>query len=105
MNTGPQTLPTPPIVRLRLFVAGNSLRSQEAIKNLRRICDDHLDGNADLEVIDIYQQPDVAQDYQVMAAPTLLKLLPLPVQRIAGDLSEPGHILRSLNLMRAGHVK
>jgi len=85
--------------RLRLVVAGSSLRAQRAIENLRRICDGRLRGRVDLEVIDIYQQPQLAQEYQVIAAPTLVKLLPLPVRRIIGDLSEEERVLRGLEII------
>ncbi len=84
--------------RLRLFVAGSTLRSQRAISNLRRICDRHVSGPIDLEVIDIYQQPDLAGHYQIVAAPTLVKLLPLPVRRMVGDLSSTERVLRGLDL-------
>ncbi len=83
---------------LRLFVAGSTLRSQRSIENLRRVCDQYLAGQVDLEVIDIYQQPELAERYQVIAAPTLIKLLPLPVRRIIGDLSETDRVLRGLEL-------
>ena len=85
--------------RLRLVVAGRTLRSQRAIENLRRICDDHLGGKVDLEVIDVYQQPELAQKYQVIAAPTLVKLLPLPIRRVIGDLSHKERVLRGLEIM------
>ena len=88
-----------PSYRLRLIVAGRTLRSRRAIDNLRQICDSRLTGMVDLEVIDIYQLPEMAQEYQVVAAPTLLKLLPLPVRRIIGDLSNSEQILRSLDLL------
>ncbi len=89
----------PPIAyRLRLFVAGSTLRSQRAIANLRRVCDEQLAGQVDLEVIDIYQQPELAEQYQVIAAPTLVKLLPQPIRRIVGDLSETDRVLRGLDL-------
>lgn len=88
----------PPRYRLRLFVAGNSARSGQAIENLRRICDEHLGGLVDLEVIDIYQQPALAVQHQVIAAPTLVKLLPLPVRRIIGDLSATPRVLRGLDV-------
>ncbi|MGI4939816.1 MAG: circadian clock KaiB family protein [Janthinobacterium lividum] len=90
--------PSPTGYKLRLFVAGSTLRSQRSIKNLRRVCDEHLAGQVDLEVIDIYQQPELAEQYQVIAAPTLVKLLPLPVRRIIGDLSETDRVLRGLEL-------
>jgi len=88
-----------PSYRLRLVVAGHTLRSRKAINNLKRICDTQLMGLVDLEVIDIYQLPEMAQEYQVVAAPTLLKLLPLPVRRIIGDLSNSDKILSSLDLL------
>jgi circadian clock protein KaiB len=84
--------------QLRLIVAGSTARSRRAIENLRRVCDEHLDGQVDLEIIDIYQQPELAGQYQVIAAPTLVKLLPLPVRRIIGDLSEDARVLRGLEI-------
>lgn len=84
--------------RLRLVVAGRTLPSQRAIENLRRICDEHLRGQVDLEVIDIYQQPELAEKYQVIAAPTLVKLLPLPIRRVIGDLSEKDRVLHGLEI-------
>lgn len=84
--------------RLRLFVAGSTPRSQQSIENLRRICDELLAGRVDLEVFDIYQQPELAEQYQVIAAPTLVKLLPLPIRRIIGDLSDTDRVLRGLDL-------
>ncbi len=91
---------TPPAYRLRLFIAGNTDRSRRAIENLRHICAHHLgSGQIDLEVVDIYQQPELASPYQVIAAPTLVKLLPLPVRRIIGDLSETERVLHGLELL------
>lgn len=91
--------PPPEIThRLRLIVAGSTLRSRRAIENLKRFCKTHLDGHSDVEIIDIYQQPRFAKEYQVIAAPTLVKLLPLPVRRIVGDLSEEDRLLRALDL-------
>ena len=88
--------------RLKLFVAGNSVLSRRAIANLRAICDEHLGGAVDLEVIDIYQQPELASSHQVVAAPTLLKVGPPPVRRVVGDLSQPGRVLRALDLWGRG---
>jgi circadian clock protein KaiB len=84
--------------RLRLVVAGRTLRSQRAIENLRQICAEDLAGTVDLEIIDIYQQPDLAEKYQVIAAPTLVKLLPLPIRRVIGDLSQKDRVLRGLEI-------
>lgn len=87
-----------PAYRLRLFIAGSTLRSRYAIENLTRFCAERLEGKVDLEVIDIYQQPELAERYEIIAAPTLLKLLPLPVRRIVGDLSETGRVAHALGL-------
>jgi len=88
-----------PAYRLRLFVAGSTVRSQRAIENLRRICDEEMDGTIDLEVIDVYRQPQLAVEHQVVAAPTLVKLLPLPIRRIIGDLSAADRVLHGLDIM------
>lgn len=84
---------------LRLFVAGTTSHSLRAIENLRRICDAHLAGRVDLEIVDIYQHPELAEPHQVVAAPTLVKLLPPPLRRIIGDLSEEQRVLRGLELV------
>ena len=83
---------------LRLFVAGVTPRSRRAIENLRRICDGHLAGRVDLQTVDIYQQPHLAELHQVVAAPTLLRLEPLPVRRLIGDLSDEARVLRGLDI-------
>lgn len=85
--------------RLRLVVAGSTDRSRKAIEVLRHVCDEHLCGQFDLEIIDIYQQPVLAEQYEVFAAPTLIKLLPLPVRRVIGDLSREERILRGLDII------
>ena len=76
-------------------------RSARAISNLRAICDEYLAGRYDLEVIDIYQQPVLTKGEQIVAAPTLIKKLPLPMRRIIGDMSNRGHVLLGLDLVRA----
>ena len=88
----------PPQYVLRLFVAGMTPRSQRAIANLRRICDEQLAGRVDLSTIDIFQQPHLAEKHQVVAAPTLLRLEPLPVKRLIGDLSDEARVLSGLDL-------
>ncbi|WP_371818786.1 circadian clock KaiB family protein [Rhodomicrobium sp. Az07] len=85
--------------RLRLVIAGNSERSRRAIENLQHLCAEHLSGQVDLEVVDIYQRPELAEEYQVIAAPTLVKLLPLPVRRIIGDLSQEDRVLHGLEIV------
>ncbi len=72
---------------LRLYVTGASPASTRAIANLREVCSRHLDEQVDLEVIDIFQQPHVAQGDQIIATPTLIKFLPAPMQRFIGDLA------------------
>ncbi|PPQ31143.1 circadian clock KaiB family protein [Rhodopila globiformis] len=84
--------------RLRLIVAGSTPRSRLAIENLRSLCRDSLGRPSDVEIIDIYQQPECARDYDVCAAPTLVRLLPLPVRRIVGDLSRRDRVLQALGL-------
>ena len=86
---------------LRLYVTGMTPRSARAISNLRAICDEYLEGRYDLEVIDIYQQPVLTKGEQIVAAPTLIKKLPLPMRRIIGDMSNRDHVLLGLDLVRA----
>ena len=86
---------------LRLYVTGMTPRSARAISNLRAICDEYLEGRYDLEVIDIYQQPVLAKGEQIVAAPTLIKKLPLPMRRIIGDMSNRERVLLGLDLVRS----
>jgi circadian clock protein KaiB len=83
---------------LRLYVAGLSRLSLRAIENLKKICEENLQGRYELEVIDIYQQPVLAQGEQIIAVPTLIKKLPLPLRRFIGDLSQTEKILVGLDL-------
>ena len=83
---------------LRLFITGTTSRSSRAIANLRRVCEQRLHGEYDLEVVDIYQHPEAAQQYQIVAAPTLVKMLPLPLRRIIGDLANEERVLAGLDL-------
>ena len=82
---------------LRLYVTGTTPKSLSAIRNIRKICDEHLKGAYDLEVIDIYQQPVLAKGEQIIATPTLLKKLPLPLRRFIGDMSNTEKILLGLD--------
>jgi len=86
---------------LRLYVTGMTPRSTRAVANVRDICETHLQGRYDLEVIDIYQQPVLAKGEQIIAAPTLIRKLPLPLRRIIGDLSSTERVLVGLDLRRA----
>ncbi|WP_339929802.1 circadian clock KaiB family protein [uncultured Brevundimonas sp.] len=83
---------------LRLYVTGTTMRSVKAITNLRQVCEERLEGRYELEVIDIYQEPGAAADHQILAAPTLVKMTPLPMRRIIGDLSDRGRLLAGLGL-------
>ena len=86
---------------LRLYVTGMTPRSTQAIKNLQAICDEYLEGRYDLDVIDIYQQPVLVKGEQIIAAPTLIKKLPLPMRRIIGDMSNRERVLLGLDLFLA----
>lgn len=83
---------------LRLYITGTTPRSCRAIANIRSICEEHLPGRYDLEVIDIYQQPGEASGRQIIAAPTLIKELPFPAKRMVGDLSDHDRVLVALDL-------
>lgn len=85
---------------LRLYVTGATARSRRAIVNLDGICREYLKGRYDLEVIDVYQKPTLAKDEQIIAAPTLIRKLPLPIRRIIGDLSDRDAVLLGLDLKR-----
>ncbi len=84
--------------KLRLYVTGMTPQSTRAIQNIQRICEEHLKGRYELEVVDIYQQPTLAQGEQIIAAPTLVKKLPLPLRRLIGDLSSTERVLLGLDL-------
>jgi circadian clock protein KaiB len=86
------------IYSLRLFVTGQTPRSAASIRNLREVCDEYLKGRFELEVIDLYRRPDLAREGQVVAAPTLIKRLPLPLRRLVGDLSDRKDVLLGLDL-------
>jgi circadian clock protein KaiB len=83
---------------LRLYIAGTTARSAQAIANVRAMCAEHLQGRYDLQVIDIYQQPEATAQGQIIAAPTLVKELPFPTKRLVGDLSDRARVLVGLNL-------
>jgi circadian clock protein KaiB len=86
---------------LRLYVTGMTRRSLKAVENLRTICEEHLRGRYDLQVIDIYQQPVLAKGEQIIAAPTLVKRLPRPIRRLIGDMSDKERVLLGLDIQTA----
>jgi circadian clock protein KaiB len=83
---------------LRLYVTGMTPKSIRAVENVRTICEQHLQGRYDLEVIDIYQQPTLAKGEQIIAAPTLIKKLPLPLRKVIGDMSSTERVLLGLDI-------
>jgi circadian clock protein KaiB len=83
---------------LRLYITGSTVRSVLAITNLKKICEEYLEGRYELEVIDLYQHPGLAKGEQIIAAPTLIKKLPLPFRRIIGDMSNKEKVLLGLDL-------
>jgi circadian clock protein KaiB len=87
-----------PEYELRLFVSGLTPRSQRAIDNLQNICERYLPGRHRIAVVDLYQSPGAARDEQIVATPTLLKVLPFPARRVIGDLSQLDKVLRSLDI-------
>ncbi len=83
---------------LKLYVTGNTARSERAIANLRHICKTELDGGYVLEVIDVLERPQLAEDDKIFATPALLRSLPPPVRRVIGDLSDTEKVLLGLDL-------
>lgn len=87
---------------LRLYVAGVTPRSSDALARIKSICARCLPGRYELEVVDIHQQPDLAREHQIVVTPTLIKVLPLPVRRLVGNLLGTEEVLRGLNIRRRG---
>ncbi|MDB5051564.1 MAG: KaiB domain protein [Fibrobacteres bacterium] len=85
---------------LKLYVAGQTPKSLTAITNLRRICEEHLKGRYEIEVIDLIEEPALARTNQILAIPTLVRSLPTPISRIIGDLSDEDQVLMGLNITR-----
>lgn len=87
---------------LRLYVAGASLRSRQALLRVRQLCEQELKGHYDLQVIDIYQQPIIARDGQILATPTLVREFPRPMRRLIGNLSNTPGLFAALDLDTTG---
>jgi circadian clock protein KaiB len=83
---------------LRLYVTGTTGKSMRAIQNVRRICEEHLQGQYDLEVVDIHKNLPLARGDQIIAAPTLIKRLPVPLRRLIGDMSDEQRVLIGLDI-------
>jgi circadian clock protein KaiB len=90
--------PHPQKYLLKLYVTGTSPRAEEAISNLRRICEDELNSKYELEVIDVLERPDLAEAARILATPTLIKQLPPPLRRVIGDLSDRDRVVVGLEL-------
>jgi circadian clock protein KaiB len=88
----------PQIFELRLYVAGQTPKSLAAFSNLRKICEEHLAGQYQIEVIDLLENPKLARGDQILAIPTLVRKLPTPVKKIIGDLSNTERVLVGLDL-------
>jgi circadian clock protein KaiB len=86
---------------LRLYVAGQTPKAITAFTNLKKICEEQLDGKYSIEVIDLLKNPHLANEYQIVALPTLIRKLPVPVRKIIGDLSDTERVLMGLDLLEA----
>jgi circadian clock protein KaiB len=93
---------TPPAFQLRLYVAGQTVKSRAAIANLQRICETHLAGQYSIEVIDLTKTPQLAAGDQILAVPTLVRRLPEPIKKIIGDLSNEERVLVGLDIQPVG---
>jgi circadian clock protein KaiB len=103
MAAGDESAPAAPMNEhyvLRLYITGMTPRSTEAFTAIKAICEERLHDRYDLRVIDIYQQPTLARDEQIVAAPTLVKKLPAPLRRLTGNLSDRERVLAALDLLR-----
>jgi circadian clock protein KaiB len=90
--------PTNDTLELRLYVAGQTPKSLIALRNLKKICEEHLQGRYRLHVIDLVKTPQLAQDDQILAIPTLVRNLPQPIRKIIGDLSDTQRVLVGLDV-------
>jgi circadian clock protein KaiB len=87
-----------PVYVLQLYITGASPNSTRAVSNIKNICEQHLKGRYTLEIIDVYQQADMAQAKQILALPLLIKLAPSPQKRLIGNMSDTGKVLKGLEL-------
>lgn len=87
-----------PVYQLRLYVAGRTPKSVSAFANLKQICEEHLSGRCQIEIIDLRQDPQLAHRDQILAVPTLVRRLPEPIKKIIGDLSNTQRVLVGLDL-------
>jgi circadian clock protein KaiB len=85
---------------LRLYITGATHHSMLAVKNIKAVCEQYLQAGYSLKIIDVYQQPQLAAKHDIIAAPTLIKLQPLPIKRLVGDLSNTGKVLSALDIVQ-----
>ena len=85
--------------RLVLFISGSTPRSLRAIQNIKKLCEERLQGRYSIEVVDAYRHPDHLKPEQILVTPTLIKRLPLPIRRIVGDLSDRDRVLKGLDII------
>ena len=97
-NDGATPSPESKAYQLRLYVAGKTPKSILALTNLKQICEDHLHGRYEIEIIDLLENPQLAQGDQILALPTLVRRLPEPIKKIIGDLSNKERVLVGLDL-------
>jgi circadian clock protein KaiB len=97
MQQATEVLPKQPYV-LCLYVAGATEHSLQAVRNIKYVCETFLKGCYQLEILDIYEQPELAEKNQIIAAPTLIKLFPVPVKRLIGDMSNMEAVVSALNI-------
>jgi len=95
----------PPTIELKLYVAGQTPKSLAALSNLNKICKEHLQGRYKLQVIDLMKTPQLAQGDQILAIPTLVRQLPVPIRKIIGDLSDLEKVVVGLNLRDSGGAR
>jgi circadian clock protein KaiB len=98
LSEGASAPPSGEVYRLRLYVAGKTPKSVLAFKNLKLICEEHLQGRYELEIIDLIENPQLARGDQILAVPTLVRRLPEPIKKIIGDLSNTERVLVGLDL-------
>jgi circadian clock protein KaiB len=101
-NSSLPASPADRMYQLRLYVAGQTPKSVLALKNLEQICEEHLQGRYEIEVIDLLQNPQLALGDQILALPTLVRRLPEPIKKIIGDLSNKERVLVGLDLRERG---
>src|SRR3954469_8707990 len=94
-----------PIIEMKLYVAGQTPKSLAALSNLNKICKEHLHGRYKLQVIDLVKKPQLAQTDQILAIPTLVRKLPVPIRKIIGDLSDLERVVLVLNFKENGGAK